>query len=121
MWAFLRRERCARIRLTIWSIRICQHCHVHRQVLPLAQQTSSPADYSHRGRDCRFPENLTGKAHVPLAELATGNHGIGNTSSLATLNKNLGKKCFAFTKRDAGEIRRIKKEAFAAGAKARTP
>jgi hypothetical protein len=27
--------------------------------------------------------------------------------------KDLGKKCFAFTKLDAGEIRRIKKEAFA--------
>ena len=26
----------------------------------------------------------------------------------------LGRKCFAFTKLDAGEIRRIKKEAFAA-------
>ena len=31
--------------------------------------------------------------------------------------KDLGKKCFAFTKLDAGEIRRIKKEAFAVGAK----
>ena len=28
--------------------------------------------------------------------------------------KDLGRKCFAFTKLDAGEIRRIKKEAFAA-------
>ena len=35
--------------------------------------------------------------------------------------KDLGRKCFAFTKLDAGEIRRIKKEAFATGAKARTP
>ena len=35
--------------------------------------------------------------------------------------KDLGRKCFAFTKLDAGEIRRIKKEAFAAGARARTP
>ena len=35
--------------------------------------------------------------------------------------KDLGRKCFAFTKLDAGEIRRIKKEAFAAGAKTRTP
>ena len=26
--------------------------------------------------------------------------------------KDLGRKCFAFTKLDAGEIRRIKKEAF---------
>ena len=31
--------------------------------------------------------------------------------------KDLGKKCFAFTKLDAGEIRRIKKEAFAVSAK----
>ena len=29
--------------------------------------------------------------------------------------KDLGRKCFAFTKLDAGEIRRIKKEAFATG------
>ena len=66
-----------------------------------------------------------------------GNNGIGNTSTLATLNndrfliiddkelyligaslKDLGKKCFAFTKLDAGEIRRIKKSAFASGARA---
>ena len=113
MCAFLRHERCARIRLAIWPIRICQHRHVHRQVLPLAQQTNSPADYSHRGRDRRFSENLTGKAHVPLAEMAIGNIGIGIISTLATLNKNLGRKCFAFTKLDAGEIRRIKTEAFA--------
>ena len=32
--------------------------------------------------------------------------------------KDLGSKCFAFTKLDAGEIRRIKKSAFASGAKA---
>ncbi len=31
--------------------------------------------------------------------------------------KDLGRKCFAFTKLDAGEIRRIKKEAFGAGRK----
>ncbi len=35
--------------------------------------------------------------------------------------KDLGRKCFAFTKLDVGEIRRIKKEAFAMGAKTRTP
>ena len=65
--------------------------------------------------------------------LVTGNIGIGNTSTLATLNndlfliiddkelyligaslKDLGKKCFAFTKLDAGAIRGIKKSAFAA-------
>ena len=33
--------------------------------------------------------------------------------------KDLGRKCFAFTKLDAGEIRRIKKTAFASGAKAK--
>ena len=31
--------------------------------------------------------------------------------------KDLGRKCFAFTKLDAGEIRRIKKTAFASVAK----
>ena len=34
--------------------------------------------------------------------------------------KDLGRKCFAFTKLDAGEIRRIKKEAFATGTKTKT-
>ena len=71
-----------------------------------------------------------------MGQLATGNIGIGNTSTLATLNndrfliiddkelyligaslKDLGRKCFAFTKLDAGEIRRIKKSAFASVAK----
>ena len=33
--------------------------------------------------------------------------------------KDLGSKCFAFTKLDVGEIRRIKKSAFEAGARAR--
>ena len=64
--------------------------------------------------------------------MAIGNIGIGNTSTLATFNndrfliiddkelyligaslKDLGRKCFAFTKLDAGEIERIKKEASA--------
>ena len=40
---------------------------------------------------------------------------IGNTSTLATFNKDLGHKCFGFTKMDAGAIRGIKKSAFAAG------
>ena len=40
-------------------------------------------------------------------KMAIGNIGIGNTSTLATLNK-----CFGFTKMDAGEIDRIKKLAF---------
>ena len=49
-----------------------------------------------------------------MEQLETGNIGIGNTSTLATFNKDLGHKCFAFTKLDAGEIRRIKKSAFGA-------
>ncbi len=67
-------------------------------------------------------------------EIEIGNIGIGNTSTLATLNndrflivddkelyligaslKVLGRKCFGFTKMDKGEILRIKKEAFGAG------
>ena len=43
--------------------------------------------------------------------MATGNIGIGNTSTLATFNK-----CFGFTKMDAGEIERIKKAVFEVGA-----
>jgi len=73
-----------------------------------------------------------------MGQLETGNIGIGNTSTLATFNndrfliiddkelyligaslKDLGSKCFAFTKLDAGEIRRIKKSAFASGTRAR--
>lgn len=42
-----------------------------------------------------------------IRQLATGNIGIGNTSTLATF-----KKCFGFTKMDAGEIERMKKVAF---------
>ena len=68
--------------------------------------------------------------------LVTGNIGIGNTSTLATLNndrflviddkelyligaslKDLGRKCFAFTRLDAGAIRGIKKSAFAVAQK----
>ncbi len=63
--------------------------------------------------------------------IGTGNIGIGNTSTLETLNndrfliiddkelyligaslKDLGGKCFGFTKMDPREIRRIKKTAF---------
>ena len=66
-----------------------------------------------------------------MEQLETGNIGIGNTSTLATLNndrfliiddkelyligaslKDLGHKCFGFTKMDAGAIRGIKKLAF---------
>ena len=46
--------------------------------------------------------------------MAIGNIGIGNTSILATFNINRGRKCFGFTKMDAGAIRGIKKSAFAA-------
>ena len=44
--------------------------------------------------------------------MVIGNIDIGNTTTLATFNVDLGKKCFAFTKLDAGEIARIKKAAF---------
>ena len=49
-----------------------------------------------------------------MEQLETGNIGIGNASTLATLDK-----CFGFTKIDAGEIDRIKKAAFGVDAKAR--
>ena len=42
-----------------------------------------------------------------IRQLETGNIGIGNTSTLATF-----KKCFGFTKIDAGDIEWIKKVAF---------
>ena len=45
--------------------------------------------------------------------IGIGNIGSGNTSTLATFNKDLGHKCFGFTKMDAGAIRGIKKSAFA--------
>ncbi len=59
-----------------------------------------------------------------MKEIATINIGIdnieiGNTSILATFNKDLGHKCFGFTKMDTGEIDRIKKMAFTADGKAR--
>ena len=66
-----------------------------------------------------------------MGQLETGNIGIGNTSTLATFSndrfliiddkelyligaslKDLGSKCFAFTKLDAAQIRRIKAAAF---------
>ncbi len=42
-----------------------------------------------------------------MEQLETGNIEVGNTSTLATLNK-----CFGFTKMDAGEIEWMKKVAF---------
>jgi len=42
-----------------------------------------------------------------MEQLETGNIGIGNTFTLATLDK-----CFGFTKMDAGEIERLTKAAF---------
>ncbi|MBR0504397.1 MAG: hypothetical protein IJJ84_03250 [Kiritimatiellae bacterium] len=51
---------------------------------------------------------------IATISIGIGNIEIGNTSTLATFNKDLGHKCFAFTKLDAGEIRRIKKSAFGA-------
>ena len=43
-----------------------------------------------------------------MKQFVTGNIGIGNTFTLATF-----KKCFGFTKMDAGEIKRLKKAVFA--------
>ena len=54
-----------------------------------------------------------------MKRIATISIGIGNTSTLATFNKDLGHKCFAFTKLDAGVIRGSKKSAFRLGAGAR--
>ena len=50
---------------------------------------------------------------IATISIGTGNIEIGNTSTLATFNKDLGRKCFGFTKMDAGAIRGIKKSAFA--------
>lgn len=46
--------------------------------------------------------------------MVIGNIDTGNITTLATFNVDLGKKCFGFTKMDAGEIARIKKAAFGA-------
>ena len=54
---------------------------------------------------------------VATISIGICNMGIGNTSTLATFNKDLGHKCFAFTKLDAGAIRGIKKSVFGLGAK----
>ena len=48
--------------------------------------------------------------------MVIGNIDTGNITTLATFNVDLGKKCFAFTKLDAGEIVRIKKAAFGTAA-----
>ena len=56
---------------------------------------------------------------IATISIGIGNIEIGNTSILATSNKDLGRKCFAFTKLDAGEIRRIKKSAFGTGGEAK--
>ena len=45
---------------------------------------------------------------IATISIGIGNIEIGNTSILATSNKDLGRKCFAFTKLDAGVIRGIK-------------
>ncbi len=39
-----------------------------------------------------------------IGQLYTGNIGIGNNSTLATLNNHLGKKCFAFSSLDKSNI-----------------
>lgn len=49
---------------------------------------------------------------IATISIGTGNIEIGTTSTLATFNKDLGHKCFGFTKMDAGEIERIKRAAF---------
>ena len=49
---------------------------------------------------------------IATISIGIGNIGIGNTSTLTTFNKDLGRKCFGFTKMDAGAIRGIKKLAF---------
>jgi len=51
---------------------------------------------------------------IATISIGIGNIEIGNTSILATFNKDLGRKCFGFTKMDAGAIRGIKKSAFVA-------
>ena len=53
---------------------------------------------------------------IATISIGTGNIENGNTSTLATFNKDLGHKCFAFTKLDAGAIRGIKKSSFGSGA-----
>ena len=54
---------------------------------------------------------------IATISIGIGNIEIGNTSILATFNKDLGHKCFGFTKMDASAIRGIKKSAFAVGKK----
>ena len=39
-----------------------------------------------------------------MGQLGTGNIGIGNNSTLATLSSHLGKKCFAFSSLDKSNI-----------------
>ena len=50
---------------------------------------------------------------IATISIGIGNIEIGNTSILATFNKDLGRKCFSFTKMDAGTIRGIKKSGLA--------
>ena len=56
---------------------------------------------------CQWPIPISNEGGGMMEQLETGNIEIGNTSTLATLDK-----CFGFTKMDAGEIDRIKKVAF---------
>ena len=39
-----------------------------------------------------------------MGQMGTGNIGIGNNSTLATLNNHLGKKCFAFSSLNKSNI-----------------
>lgn len=54
---------------------------------------------------------------IATISIGIGNIEIGNTSILATFNKDLGRKCFAFTKLDAVAIRGIKKSGFGVDAR----
>ena len=58
------------------------------------------------------------KMHIlPVTARRTRSHSITLMLSIGASLKDLGHKCFAFTKLDAGEIRRIKSAAFASRAR----
>ena len=45
-----------------------------------------------------------GTKRIATIIIGTGNIGIGNTSTLATFNKDLGRKCFGLAKMDSSAI-----------------
>ena len=70
----------------------------------------------------RFPEDLMFKLSAEewdnlKCQICISSWGDRELYLIGTSLKDLGSKCFGFTKMDKGEIRRIKKEAFAVGAK----